>query len=474
MKQKKIWNKVMKYGIIAIVCFAIFYYAISFFQLKYQPLEEDFSGLENVSVIGELTDANVVVQEFTCNAPYMKGLALEFANYGNVPSGTVHIQIENQGTILATHTVDADLLPDSSNYYVDFGGMKEVAQGSTIKVAVTIKDGAPGAAVTMWTGEKQTGCSLFVNGKEYEGTLVMAPDEYVMSHYTVRYLIFVLAVLALWVIYSLYEIAAEKKEKVNVGTEIVHIFDRYKFLLHQLVGRDFKTRYRRSYLGALWSLLNPIFMMIIVSSVFSFIFRFQIEHFQVYLILGQITFSVFSEATQVSVTTIVGSGQMIKKVYLPKYIFPLSKVTFSFVNFMLSFVAAAGVLVFYRITPTINILYLPLWLLEYYLFTLGISMLLAAAMVFFRDIQHLYSLFILAWGYITPIFYPVDSLAPWMQKLMNLNPLYHYITYLRNILLNGVCPSLNQNIVCLAMAVVSFAIGSHYFHKKQGRFILYI
>ena len=351
MKQKKIWNKVMKYGTIAIVFLAIFYYAISFFQLKYQPLEEDFSGLENVSVIGELTDANVVVQEFTCNAPYMKGLALEFANYGNVPSGTVHIQIENQGTILATHTVDAGLLPDSSNYYVDFGGMKEVAQGSTIKVAVTIKDGAPGAAVTMWTGEKQTGCSLFVNGKEYEGTLVMAPDEYVMSHYTVRYLIFVLAVLALWVIYSLYEIAAEKKEKVNVGTEIGHIFDRYKFLLHQLVGRDFKTRYRRSYLGALWSLLNPIFMMIIVSSVFSFIFRFQIEHFQVYLILGQITFSVFSEATQVSVTTIVGSGQMIKKVYLPKYIFPLSKVTFSFVNFMLSFVAAAGVLVFYRITP---------------------------------------------------------------------------------------------------------------------------
>lgn len=474
MKQNNVWDKVMKYGLFAIVFFGMFYYIISFGQLKYKSYTEHFSGQVNESVIGELTDGTVVVQKFICHAQYIKGVELEFANYGNVPLGTVRIKIESGDDVFADQTVAANLLPDSSNFYVNFGELKKIEPGSEIKAIIETEGGITGQAVTMWSSVKQNDCELTVDGEVYNGTLVMIPDEYVWANYTLYYVIFIILILLLWIAYSLYEISVEKRGKINVGTEFVHIFDRYQFLLHQLVSRDFKTKYRRSYLGAMWSLLNPIFMMIIVSSVFSFIFRFNIEHFQVYLILGQITFSVFSEATQVSLTTVVGAGQMIKKVYLPKYIFPFSKVTFSFMNFLLSFVAAAGVLIFYRIVPTINILYLPLWMLEYYIFTMGISLLLAAATTFFRDIQHLYSLIILAWGYITPIFYPVDSLSPWMQTLMNLNPLYHYITYLRNILLYGVCPSLKLNIVCLLMAIVSFVIGSHYFHKKQGSFILYI
>ncbi|OUP24922.1 ABC transporter [Gemmiger sp. An194] len=244
--------------------------------------------------------------------------------------------------------------------------------------------------------------------------------------------------------------------------------------MSQLVSRDFKTKYRRSYLGILWSLLNPLFMMIIVSSVFSFVFRFEIENFQVYLILGQVMFNFFSEATQVGVTTIIGSGQLIKKVYLPKYIFPLSKTVFSFLNFLISFIAVAGVLAFYRIPLTLNIIYLPVVMVSYFCFTLGIALFLSAMMVFLRDTQHFYGLFLMGWSYLTPIFYPVSSLADWMQKIMQLNPLYHYITYLRTILLYGTAPSVAQNVVCVVLGILSLTIGVSFFFKRQGKFILYI
>ncbi|MDE7311638.1 MAG: ABC transporter permease [Eubacterium sp.] len=256
--------------------------------------------------------------------------------------------------------------------------------------------------------------------------------------------------------------------------ELMQVFNKYRFLLAQLVGKEFKNKYRRSYLGILWSLLNPLLMMMIVSSVFSFIFRFDIENFQVYLILGQISFNFFSEATQISVTTIVGAGQLIKKVYVPKYIFPLSKVLFSFLNFGFSFLAAIAVMICYGVTPGLSILYLPLWLAYYFVFTLGISLLLSACMVFLRDTQHLYSLVMVAFGYLTPVFYPVTSLAPWMQEIMKFNPLYQYMTYLRNILLYGYSPDLWDNVVCLAYALVSAAVGMHYFFRKQDQFILYI
>ena len=227
-------------------------------------------------------------------------------------------------------------------------------------------------------------------------------------------------------------------------------------------------------MGVLWSLLNPLLMMVIVSAVFSFVFRYSIEHFQVYLILGQVTFNVFSEATQIALTTIVGSSDLIKKVYLPKYIFPLSKTMFSFVNFAISFIAVVGVLVFYKIPFNTSMLYLPLLILFLFMFSYGVGLLLSAMMVFLRDIQHLYGIVIMAWSYLTPIFYPVDSLAPFMQKIMNFNPMYHYLTYMRTIMMYGTAPSVQETIICFGMGLVAMIIGSHYFFKKQNRFILYI
>lgn len=282
------------------------------------------------------------------------------------------------------------------------------------------------------------------------------------------------AVLVAFSLYCIVQMHRNNSEKECFSGEIVKIFTKYRFLLNQLVGKEFKLKYRRSYLGIAWSLINPLLMMIVISAVFSYMFRFNIEAFPAYLILGQTMFNFFSEATQLSLTSIVNSGQLIKKVYMPKYIFPLSRVISSCVNFLITLIPVMLVLLYYGITPTVYMLYLPLFIVYYFIFTFGVSLILATADVFMRDVQHFYSVLLTALSYATPIFYPVDSLSGTMKILMNLNPLYHFIKYFRNIMFYRVCPTVEENIVCLGLAFVALVLGVHIFFKKQNKFILYI
>lgn len=475
MKQKGIWNKVLLIGAVSIVVFSILYFFITKPQLENRYFTEAYSGAENVETLGEFLDGTIVTQTITTNADFIKGISVKFANFQSEPEGTVFIEItDDTGKCLKKQTVEASMLPDSEYYYIQFDDIVPLKRGTKLDITFKIQDGRSGAAVTLWSSEAFEGCRLVLNGEVIDKTIVMIPDEYRKSNFVIHYWIYIGIILAGFVVICIYQIKKEKEGVLNPLNEIIQIFGKYRFLLTQLVEKEFKNKYRRSYLGILWSLLNPLLMMVIVSSVFSFIFRFNIEKFPVYLILGQITFNFFSEATQVSVSTITGSGQLIKKVYLPKYIFPLSKVFFSFVNFLISFIAVFIVMAYYGVRPNINMLFLPLWMIYYFIFTLGISLFLSALMVFLRDTQHLYSLVMVALGYLTPVFYPVASLAPWMQKVMNLNPLYHYVTYLRNIFLYAQCPSLLDNMVCLGLALISLTIGMRYFFKKQKTFILYI
>ncbi len=277
-----------------------------------------------------------------------------------------------------------------------------------------------------------------------------------------------------FVFFLAFQKAAEQKGKKTAFHEIIDVLANYRFLLNQLVGKEFKVKYRRSYLGIAWSLINPFLMMIVVSAVFSFVFRFNIEKFPAYLILGQILFTFFSEATQFSLLSIIGSGQLIKKVYMPKCIFPLSRTIFSFYNFLITFIPVIIVLTYYRIGFSVSLLYLPLFLIYYFIFTLGVGLILATAEVFLRDVQHLYSVLLLALGYITPIFYPIESLSEQMQFALNFNPLFHYIKYFRNVMFYHNCPTIEENFVCLAIAVAALTIGVAFFGKKQKNFILYI
>ena len=205
-----------------------------------------------------------------------------------------------------------------------------------------------------------------------------------------------------------------------------HNFSKYRPLIRELVTRDLKVKYRRSFLGYVWSILNPLLMMLLQTLVFSYMFRFQIENFPLYLICGNTLFNFFNESTNMGMGSVLGNSSLIKKVYVPKFIFPISRVVSSFVNLLFSLAAIILVMLITR-SPfhlTILLVWAPLVLL--FLFTCGIALLLSALAVYFRDLQYLYGIVTMAWMYATPLFYPISALPPFMVAIVKLNPLYHY------------------------------------------------
>jgi len=254
----------------------------------------------------------------------------------------------------------------------------------------------------------------------------------------------------------------------------VNTFNRFKHLLRLLVKRDFITKYRKSVLGVLWSLLNPLLTMIVMTIVFSHVFRFEIENFPVYLLSGQILFSFFSESTSTAMGSIVGNEGIIKKVYIPKYIFPVSRVLSSLVNLGFSFIAFLLVFIFTGVQFRWTMLLLPIPIIYTFVFALGIAMLLSSLTVFFRDITYLYGVLLTLWSFMTPLFYPVDIIPDWLLPYYGLNPMYHFIDYFRELSLYGRIPDLWSNLVCIGFALFSLCVGTYVFMKKQERYILYI
>ena len=219
-------------------------------------------------------------------------------------------------------------------------------------------------------------------------------------------------------------------------------FWRYRYLLWNLVSRDFKLKYRRSVLGVLWSVLNPLLMCLVYWAVFSSLMDMRgsgIDNFPVFLMCGQLLFNFFNEATSSSMSSVLSAAPLLKKVYIPKYIFPLEKCCFAMVNCVFSFVA----------------------------------------LVFFRDIMHIWSVFITALLYFSAIFYDPTQMTFSiggfnMQQIIKLNPMYWYITGFRRTLMWGIPLDFNMFAVCGICAVVSMWVGVHMFRKTQDRFVLHI
>ena len=254
----------------------------------------------------------------------------------------------------------------------------------------------------------------------------------------------------------------------------INVFFQYKDLLYNLVSRDIKVRYRKSFLGMLWTVLNPLLMMIVMTIVFSTLFKSTIDNFPVYFLAGNLIFTLNSEITNNCTYAIIGNASLLKKVYIPKYLFPLSKAGSALVNLMFSLIAMFLVLIILRVPFLPTLLLLPIPIAYAFIFSLGLGLLLSAVTVYFRDIAYFYSVLLLAWNYFTPVFYPIEILPDFARKLMQLNPLYHYIDYMRNLILHGVVPGITENFVCLLMSVMMLVIGVCVFYRKQDNFILYI
>ncbi|MGP1411555.1 MAG: ABC transporter permease [Peptoanaerobacter stomatis] len=256
--------------------------------------------------------------------------------------------------------------------------------------------------------------------------------------------------------------------------EYLKKFYKYRNLLSELVKRDIKIKYRRSILGYLWSVLNPLLMMVVMSIVFSYMFRFDIENYTIYLLTGQLVYNFYSDATNMSMSSIIWSGGLIGKVYIPKYILPLARTLSSFVNMMFSLIALILMLIITKtpITPVIFIFPLPLFYLL--LICVGMGLILSVLAVYFRDIVHLYGVFLVALTYLTPIFYPISAIPNYALNILKMNPLFYILNMFRNIIMYGNIPSLQDNFVCFAWGFVLIVIGLYIFRKKQDDFILYM
>ena len=251
-------------------------------------------------------------------------------------------------------------------------------------------------------------------------------------------------------------------------------FMKFQPLLSELISRDIKIKYRKSVLGVLWTLLNPLLMMIVLSVVFSNLFRFDIENFPLYLLSGQIIFNFYNDATSTAMTAIIGNAALIKKVYVPKYLFVISRVFSSFINLMASFTALMLVMIATRaeLHWTVILSLIPLALLM--LLSLGIGLILAAFTVKFRDIMHLYSVFTTVLMYLTPVIYPMSILPEWLEKIVLLNPLTNILMMFRDVMINNTLFDFWALIVAIVETAFFMVMGLYVFYKNQDQFILNI
>ena len=219
---------------------------------------------------------------------------------------------------------------------------------------------------------------------------------------------------------------------------IILSLKKYGFLIKQLVSRDFKVKYKRSVLGVAWSLLYPVLMMSVMAIIFSNVFKFSVPgvNYLVYLLTGLTYFNYFSEASNLSMSSIIANFGLINKVYIPKYIFPLTKCLF--------------------------------------MFTVGMGFVLAAVAVFLRDMLYIYGIVISLWTYLTPIMYDISMLQNrFFETVLKLNPLYQYINFARTIILYKHCPTAGQFIACFVSAALVLLLRTVVFKKTQAKFVYY-
>lgn len=249
-------------------------------------------------------------------------------------------------------------------------------------------------------------------------------------------------------------------------------FMKYRSLLEELISRDVKIKYKHSMLGVLWTILNPLLMMIVLTIVFSNLFRFDIENFPLYILSGQVIYNFFNDATTSAMSAIIGNAALIKKVYVPKYMFVLSRVFSSVINMMASFLALIIVMLVTRaeLHWTILLSFVPILLVT--IMALGIGLVLATITVKFRDVMHLYSVLMMVVMYLTPVIYPMSILTDRLYKFVMGNPLTLVIVMFRDLMLNNTIFSLQDLGLATLEAVAFLALGVWVFYKKQDEFIL--
>lgn len=242
----------------------------------------------------------------------------------------------------------------------------------------------------------------------------------------------------------------------------------YAFVIRQLTSREIKRKYARSYLGIVWSVLNPLLSMAVLSLIFSQLFRRSIENYPIYYLTGYILWQMFTGATSAAMTTLVDNKPLLLKVKFPMDLFVLTRVYTALINLGYSLAAYVVMLAVFRIAPKWTMLLSPVIILLLFLFSLGISYMLAAAYVFFGDVKHLYTVVLTLWMYCSAIFYPVEQLQGFIRVVIQNNPLYVYIHCMRGAVMTGELPGGTEWLQMVLWGAGVCLLGVMVFRKNRN------
>ncbi len=249
---------------------------------------------------------------------------------------------------------------------------------------------------------------------------------------------------------------------------------RYRELIWALALKELKIRYKRSVLGFLWALLNPALLMLVLTLVFSTVLRFPIPHYAIFLLSVLLPWTFFSQSLSYAVESIVGNGDLIKKVRVAKLVFPMAAIVSNLINLGLSMIPLAVLVPLMRHPFYWTWLYLPVPLLALTIFTMGMTFFFAAANVYYRDVAHILQVVLSAWFYVTPIIYSLDFIPVKHQWIFKLNPIIYVINGFRLSVYYGILPKAPSIIASFVCAFISLFIGVTIFRKYQDDFVFFV
>ena len=249
---------------------------------------------------------------------------------------------------------------------------------------------------------------------------------------------------------------------------------RFSEVLEELVKRDLKVRYKRSVLGIFWTMLNPLLMMVITTIVFSNLFRNTITNFPIYVLSGYIVWTFFSQSTVAASSSILDSAGLTRKVYVPPALFPLACVVSALINLAMATVPLGLLMVVTGGIFSWSLMFLPISAALLALFSFGLGLILSSSAVFFRDAVYTYQVLLVAWMYLTPLFYPEQIIPAQWQLVVYLNPVYHLVKLFRAPIYNGVLPDPADFIAAAVFSVVVAAFGWWFFEATRKRFAPYL
>lgn len=453
--------------------FVIGIYAIANEQFRYSAVSSDAPASE--FIVDEFVDGMEFTQKCTAPAELLSGLAIRTATYDRVNTGTLTVTIENSaGETIARETIDLSDAENNNYTSIVFDQHYQTAVGEELSVILTTSGCSSGNAVTIYGGNSLTESKFQLNGEEGTGRLCIKLNGHDPIPFYKTYWVIVTVVFALIVVYTMVCWKAALKGKSNPIVSICTVYSRYSFLIKQLVARDFKTKYKRSALGMAWSFMNPLLTMSVQYVVFSTLFKSDIENYPVYLLTGIVFFSFFNEAVTLGMTSITGNASLIKKVYMPKYIYPVSRILSSLVNFFFALMPLFLVMLFTGTPFRVSMLLLIFDILCLLAFIVGMTLLLTTAMTFFQDTQFLWSVVSMMWQYLTPVFYPETIIPAKWLPVYRLNPMYQFISFARICVTDGISPEPMAYFSCLISGFVVLLLGIAVFKKHQNKFVLYL